>query len=469
MLNRRHLLQPLPLLPLLAAVPWRPAHAAPDERLALHALNRLGYGPRPGDLAAWGAQPWEVLVETQLAAAQPLPEALRQRLAERAPAPLTGRITAYREAERKRDAEGAENERRELARAAMLEAAEARLARALWSPNQLEERLVEFWFNHFNVFIGKGPVRVLVGDYEAQAIRPHVLGRFRDLLGATARHPAMLIYLDNAQSGASRGGRGGLNENYARELMELHTLGVDGGYTQQDVTELARVLTGWSIEPQDGSFRFMARRHDDAAKTWLGQAVPGRGQAQGEWALDRLAEHPATAQRIAFKLAQHFVADAPEPALVQATAQAFLRSGGDLRATTRTLLLHPLARSEAVFGQQFRSPYRYVLALLRAADVPVVNDWQPVLQALRQLGQPLFGCVTPDGYRVTREAWLDPESLLRRAETATRLAQRVRPDPERLLTALGPALSPATRALVASEPAARQAALLLAAPDLQNA
>jgi uncharacterized protein (DUF1800 family) len=462
-MQRRHLLS---LLPAAAALPLRARAAAPVDTngsQALHALNRLAYGPRPGDLDAWRGRRWEEIVEGQLGPAQPLPESLTARLPTLSP--IGERVRAFREAERKK--EGAESERRELAIAALREAAGQRLARALWSPNQLEERLVEFWFNHFNVFIGKGPVRVLIADYEARAIRPFVLGRFREMLGATAQHPAMLIYLDNAQSGARGPNGGGLNENYARELMELHTLGVDGGYTQRDVTELARVLTGWTLEPSSGEFRFAPRRHDDGAKTWLGEAVPGRGQRQGEWALDRLAEHPATARRIAFKLAQHFVADQPDAALVQHTAAAFSRSGGDLRATTRALLLHPAASSEAVRGQQFKTPYRYVLSLLRACAAKP-EDWTPVVQGLRSLGQPLFGCVTPDGYRVTREAWQDPEALLRRTELAARLAQLVKPEPEALLATLGPLLGSATRQTVAAEPERLRAALLLASPDFQN-
>jgi uncharacterized protein (DUF1800 family) len=348
------------------------------------------------------------------------------------------------------------------------------LLRALESPNQLEERLVEFWFNHFNVFANKGLCRVLIAPYEAEAIRPLVLGRFRDLLGATARHPAMLFYLDNWLSsgeGAS-GRRSGLNENYARELMELHTLGVGAGYTQRDVTELARVLTGWTLDARgSGGFRFDRRRHDEGSKTWLGQTVPGRGQAQGEWVLDQLARHPRTAERIAFKLAQSFVADQPDPALVAATAKAFLASDGDLRVTTRTLLRHPASHAPEVHGGQFKTPYRFVLSLLRAVGHTPDGEegWRPVLQALRGLGQPLFGCVTPDGWKTTRETWLDPEALARRSEIASRLAERLRPAPQDLLATLGQGVGERTRTAVSGEPPRLQAALLLASPDFQNA
>jgi len=487
-LDRRSVSIGLLSLPLLA---HPSARASSSPALALHAINRLGYGPKAGELQRWSALDWAELVEQQLSPSSlALPADLQSRLEalQARQQPLPERVRAYREAERRanaaKDEKGGENERRELVQAHLQDATEARLLRALQSPRQLEERLVEFWFNHFNVFMGKGPLRVMVGDYEAEAIRPHVLGRFRDLLGATAKHPAMLFYLDNWMSSGpanmpdARRPRAnprrpqGLNENYARELMELHTLGVEGGYTQRDVTELARVLTGWGIDRRgSGRFEFDEARHDSGSKEWLGQNVPGRGQRQGEWALDQLARHPKTAQRIAFKLAQHFVADQPDPQLVAATAQSFLQTDGDLRATTRTLLLHPAARDATVQGAQFKSPYRFVLSLLRATGyTPEGGDaWMPILQGLRGLGQPLFGCVTPDGYKTTRDAWLDPEALTRRAELASRLAQRLQPAPESLLATLGPAIGPATRSAVAQQPARQQAALLLGSPDFQNA
>src|SRR5437868_4514358 len=297
------------------------APALSAEERALHALNRLGYGPRPADAAAIaeeGAQRWldRFLAEQLEPRRLPQPAALAERLAglevlTLSQGELLGRyreaVKATREA-RREQARGetpsadALNAVREKVRPLVQQAATARLARALQSPAQLEEVLAEFWFNHFNVFAGKGPVGVLVADYEQRAIRPHVLGRFRDMLGATARHPAMLVYLDNAQSvapgftprraAANPQRASGLNENYARELMELHTLGVDGGYTQHDVTELARMLTGWGVNQRAASgdaFEFNPRRHDSGGKTWLGQAVPAAGQSEGVRALDVLA------------------------------------------------------------------------------------------------------------------------------------------------------------------------------------
>lgn len=486
-----------------------------DER-ALHALNRLGYGPRPADaeaIAALGAEQWlERFLTEQLEPRRlPPPDALRSKLAsldvlKLGQAELLGRyreaVKAAREARRDK-AQGmapeadALNAVREQVRPLVAQAATARLSRALQSPAQLEEVLTEFWFNHFNVFAGKGPVGVLVADYEQRAIRPFVLGRFRDMLGATARHPAMLTYLDNAQSVApgyepprrvrraleaqpalKARAPSGLNENYARELMELHTLGVDGGYTQRDVTELARMLTGWGLDTrkalQGGTgdlFAFDPAKHDTGAKTWLGQAVPGRsgaaGQAEGERALDVLAAHPATARHLAFKFAQAFVADAPPPSLVQALADNFQASGGDLRAFTRTLIRADEFWRPEAYQAKFKTPYQYLLSSLRALDIQPAEP-RSLLAALAQAGQPLYGAATPDGYKNTAAAWRNPEALTQRVQLATTLGQRSGVSAERLGTTLGAAVSAATRRTLATEPPAQQLALLLASPDFMK-
>ncbi|MDR7296847.1 uncharacterized protein (DUF1800 family) [Pelomonas aquatica] len=480
-----------------ASAPAAPLSA--DER-ALHALNRLGYGPRPADaadIAEQGAERWlERFLAEQLAPRRlAQPEALTTRLAglevlTLSQAALLGRyreaVKATREA-RREQAKGqtpdaaALNAVREQVRPLVQQAATARLSRALQSPAQLEEVLTEFWFNHFNVFAGKGPVGVLVADYEQRAIRPFVLGRFRDMLGATARHPAMLIYLDNAQSVAAdprrAGNARGLNENYARELMELHTLGVDAGYTQRDVTELARMLTGWGIDPRQplrggaaghgDLFKFDARRHDSGTKTWLGQTVSGAGQAEGERALDVLAAHPATARHLARKFAQAFVADEPPPALVERLAESFRGSGGDLRELTRTLVRSDEFWRREAYQAKFKTPYQYLLSSLRALDLPLSNP-QPLLQALAQAGQPLYGAQTPDGYKNTAAAWRNPEALTQRVQLATTLGQRSGIGAERLSNTLGAALSEPTRRTLATEPAAQQVALLLASPDFMK-
>lgn len=497
----------------------RRAHAAAptgaplsaDER-ALHALNRLGYGPRPQDaaaIAAQGAGPWlerflaEQLEPRRLAQ----PEVLTQRLGgmqvlRLGQAELVGRyreaLKSVREAKReqsqgmKPDAD-ALNAVREKVRPLVAEAATARLARALQSPAQLEEVLVEFWFNHFNVFAGKGPVSVLVADYEQRAIRPFVLGRFRDMLGATARHPAMLTYLDNAQSVVAgyqppRRARRflaerpelkarvptGLNENYARELMELHTLGVDGGYTQRDVTELARMLTGWGIDSRKALiggtgdlFAFDPHKHDAGDKTWLGEAIRGAGQAEGEHALDVLAAHPATARHLAFQFAQAFVADEPPPALVVRLADNFKASGGDLRELTRALLKSDEFWSRETYQAKFKTPYQYLVSSLRALDMPLDHP-QPLLAALAQAGQPLYGAQTPDGYKNTAAAWRNPEALTQRVQLATTLGQRSGVNAGQLGTTLGASVSEPTRRTLAAEPAGQRVALLLASPDFMK-
>ena len=489
-----------------AAAPALPLSA--DER-ALHALNRLGYGPRPTDAAAItaeGADRWlERFLTEQLEPRRlPQPEALSTRLAglevlKLGQAELLGRyreaVKAAREARReqaKGETPSAEalNAVREQVRPLVGQAATARLARALQSPAQLEEALTEFWFNHFNVFAGKGPVGVLVADYEQRAIRPFVLGRFRDMLGATARHPAMLVYLDNAQSvapgftprraapNAQRANdRRGLNENYARELMELHTLGVDGGYTQRDVTELARMLTGWGVDQrkalagagtgQGDLFEFDARRHDHGSKTWLGQTVNGAGQAEGERALDVLAAHPATARHLAFKFAQAFVADEPPASLVARLAESFRTSGGDLRELTRSLIRSDEFWRREAYQAKFKTPYQYLLSSLRALDLPLAQP-QPLLQALAEAGQPLYGAATPDGYKNTAAAWRNPEALTQRVQLATTLGQRSGASAERLSSTLGASLSEPTRRTLADEPAGQQVALLLASPDFMK-
>jgi uncharacterized protein (DUF1800 family) len=491
-----------------------PASLSADER-ALHALNRLGYGPRPADAAAiaeQGADKWlERFLTEQLEPRRlPQPAALTERLAglevlKLGQAELLGRyreaVKATREAKREQ-AKGetpsadALNAVREQVRPLVQQAATARLARGLQSPAQLEEVLTEFWFNHFNVFAGKQAVGVLVADYEQRAIRPFVLGRFRDMLGATARHPAMLVYLDNAQSVApgyapQRPGRHvldrrpepkarapkGLNENYARELMELHTLGVDGGYTQRDVTELARMLTGWGLDQrkvligaatgQGDLFEFDANKHDHGSKTWLGQTVRGGGQAEGERALDLLAAHPATARHLARKFAQAFVADEPPASLVDKLADNFKATGGDLREMTRTLIHADEFWSRDAYQAKFKTPYQYLLSSLRALDLPLANP-QPLLQALTQAGQPLYGALTPDGYKNTAAAWRNPEALTQRVQLATTLGQRSGVSADRLGATLGASVSEPTRRTLAAEPAGQQVALLLASPDFMK-
>jgi uncharacterized protein (DUF1800 family) len=344
--------------------------------------------------------------------------------------------------------------------------------------------MADFWFNHFNVFANKSLDGLWIGAYEREAVRPHALGRFRDLLGATAHHPAMLFYLDNTQNAApgSKGPNGradGINENYARELMELHTLGADGGYTQDDVIALARMLTGWGLArpnalPSSGSgFAFYPPRHDNGDKRFLGENIAGNGEAEGERALDLLAKHPATAHHIAFELAQYFVADQPPPALIGRLAARFQETDGNIKEVLKVLFASREFRAAA--GAKYKSPYRFVLSATRAAGAQVDNP-KPLLAAMARLGQPLYGCATPDGYRDTQAAWLSPDASLLRVNFAKGLAggnlplvEGTKPvDAMPLLATLGAGLSSKTRSAIARAQPELQAALLLGSPDFMR-
>ena len=428
--------------------------------LARHLSDRLGFGPRPGDLNAIdnvGAERW---IEEQLHPQSiSLPQGLAARLKEMTALSLTPfeALRTYgppaaRGANGRPDPEK-QKELREKARFIPAEAVEARLLRAASSPRQLEEVLVDFWFNHFNVFAGKGLDALWITSYDESAIRPHVLGRFRDLLGATAKHPAMLFYLDNWQNTApgSPGAKGefkGLNENYARELMELHTIGVDGGYSQADVITLAKILTGWGFGNRSGEddqgkgrgrirrveslrllmqvrrsdgFIFSDDRHDFSGKVFLGRTIKSRGEAEGDEALDILASHPATAQHISFKLAQYFLADAPDPAVVASMARVFQDSGGDIRAVLKHLFTSPAFLAPSAYGAKFKTPLRYAVSAVRASGVPMRN-FRPLFGVLAQLGQAPYTCLTPDGFKCTEEAWLNPDAMTRRITFAIALA-----------------------------------------------
>ncbi len=312
---------------------------------------------------------------------------------------------------------------------------EAKLQRALYSSRQLEEVLVDFWFNHFNVSSTKPQVRIMLASYERDAIRPHVLGRFRDMLLATARHPAMLFYLDNYQSQAPRPELlqamaassilrlPGINENYARELMELHTLGVDGGYTQEDVVNVARAFSGWGIYDitRFAEFQFNPANHDRNEKVILGQVFPrGGGESEGVQVIDLLARHPSTARFISRKLAQRFVADEPPPALVERMAATFTKTDGDLRAVMETLLLSKEFLSEGAWRAKVKSPLEMVVGTLRTLDADV-EDTSALAQQIAELGQPLYAKAEPTGYPNTGETWTNSVALLGRMNFATAL------------------------------------------------
>jgi len=361
-------------------------------------------------------------------------------------------------------------EARQKAQSVLLELGEQKVIRAVYSERQLQEVLTDFWFNHFNVDARKGRDRGFITEYEREAIRPHVLGHFRDLLGATAKSPAMLFYLDNwmsadpdgphietmpPQFGRGRFGAGigarpprlpaqkkngqkGLNENYGRELMELHTLGVDCGYTQKDVTEVARAFTGWTIRnprqvggnargmfaaAQDDGFAFDPRIHDPGQKVVLGHVIKaGGGQSDGEQVLDILAGHPSTAHFIATKLARRFVSDTPPAAIVDRAAARFTQTKGDLREVVRTILTSPEFLSPDARNAKVKTPFEFVVSALRTTDTEV-EDATIYVRSLQQLGMPLYMCQPPTGYADTADAWVNTGALVNRMNFALRLAR----------------------------------------------
>ena len=384
---------------------------------------------------------------------------------------------------------------RDLTRVAR-EAAQRSLLRDVYSHHQLQEHMTWFWMNHFSVHQYKANLRLLVGDYEDSAIRPHALGHFRDLVRATLRHPAMIRYLDNEQNAAGR-----INENYARELLELHTLGVDGGYSQGDVQELARVLTGVGVNfsdntpkvrddrrgdyVRDGAFEFNPMRHDYGNRTVLGHAIRGRGLAEVDEVVDVLCRHPATARFVSRKLAAFFVADDPSPALVARMAQRFIDTDGDIAEVLATLF----ASSEfsASLGHKFKDPAHYVVSAVRFAydERPILNG-NPMVDWLNRLGEGYVNRQTPDGYPMTQAAWASSGQMMTRFEVARSIAGgsaglfRVdgatadTPAFPRLANALyysqvEGTLGPATRAALEAAASPQEwGALLLASPEFMH-
>jgi uncharacterized protein (DUF1800 family) len=313
---------------------------------------------------------------------------------------------------------------------------QAKLLRALYSERQLQEVMTDFWFNHFNIYLNKDADQYLVTAYERDVIRAHALGKFKDLLVATAQSPAMLFYLDNwlsmgpkspAALAANKGKPGqsvpGLNENYGREVMELHTLSVNGGYTQHDVTELARVLTGWTIQPleQGAAFQFDPKKHDPGDKIVLGQTIPENGINEGMQVLDMLAHHPNTAKFIAKKLAMRFVADEPPPALVDRLAQKFLSTDGDIREVLRTLFKSPEFWSAKAYRAKVKTPFEFIISSLRATGTDL-NNPGPTAGILNKMGMPLYQMVPPTGYSMTASTWMNSEALIDRMNYALALS-----------------------------------------------
>jgi uncharacterized protein (DUF1800 family) len=430
-----------------------------DDKAILHVLNRIGFGPRAGDVENVRAIGIERYIDAQLR-----PE----RIADAGMAPrLAGLTTIGMSAEElseryERPMMDARRERRlkpkgdepdaaapktrdpivREANSVLADLAAQKVLRAVYSERQLQEVLTDFWFNHFNVDARNNRERFLLTEYERDVIRPRVLGSFRELLGATAKSPAMLFYLDNwmsagpnaPQTGMGDGGRPfqgrlnaprGLNENYARELMELHTLGVDGGYTQKDVTEVARALTGWTMVPprQGSGFRFDPRMHDNGQKAVLGHVIKaGGGESDGEQVLDILAAHPSTARFIATKLARRLVSDTPPPALVDRAARRFTETRGDLREVTRAIVTSPEFLSSDAYSAKVKTPFEFVVSALRTAGTDI-SDARPILRQLQALGMPLYMCQPPTGYKDTADAWVSTGAIVSRLNYALSLAR----------------------------------------------
>jgi uncharacterized protein (DUF1800 family) len=566
-------------LPLVAAkgpVSAVPAH--PDDKTIIHVLNRIGFGPRPGDVEGVRAVGLQTYIDQQLhpervqdpgmaprlgsldtlskssreiAEEYLLPGIMLRRQQQRQQAqaaPSTSDTPAPPNGETQNPAaQGAQpgtqgspaltpREMRtpeqmqagRAARSVMTDLSEQKILRATYSERQLEEVMVDFWFNHFNVFAGKGATRGYLTEYERDAIRPHVLGKFRELLQATAESPAMLFFLDNWQNSAAADAQTmaprrdianrpnalrpgtrrpaafprpqqpaaqqaaqnrrprGINENYARELMELHTLGVDGGYTQKDVQEVARAFTGWTIQnPRlGGGFLFESRFHDDGDKLILGHRIKGGGgKHDGEQVLDILAAHPSTAHFISTKLARRFVSDNPPKALVDRAAKRFHDTEGDIREVVRTIITSPEFFSGEAYRAKVKTPFEFVVSAMRATGTETATGL-PVAAALRNLGMPLYMCQPPTGYADRAEAWVNTGALLARMNFAVSLTSlRFRGarttaggtvDPATARDALvskvlGGDLSPETTATIARAEQLPQAiALVLGSPEFQK-
>ncbi|MDQ2667673.1 MAG: DUF1800 domain-containing protein [Gemmatimonadota bacterium] len=499
--------------PLVVVAPTEPREQTADQQVQ-QVLNRLGFGPRPGDVAkvrAMGVDQW---IGLQLA-----PDRIDDGAADRIVAsyevlgkPTSELVSMYgrgqaaiRKQQKSQAQSGDSSSKRDL-RAQLLEGdpalreqlrqnqrilgdvQSAKLARAVVSDRQLDEVMVDFWENHFNIFAGKGVDRIFIPAFDRDVIRPNALGKFRDLLGAVAKSPAMLFYLDQWQSAAdsahptlvaarnARGGarrapaagltmndldrfapnaqltpaqrkrlaamtpgqrmqvvqqraqagaraKRGLNENYARELMELHTLGVDGGYTQKDIIEVARALTGWTMNPRGAAeFVFRPEMHDAGQKVVLGHVIPaGGGVEDGEAVLDIVARNPATAHFIARKLATRFVSDTPSPALVERAAQMFLKTDGDIREVVRTIVTSPEFFSRLAYRSKVKSPFELVASALRAIDAQPDTTMRSA-QMVGFLGAPIFGHQAPNGWPETGESWMNSGAILNRINFGLGLA-----------------------------------------------
>ena len=458
-----------------------------DDKTIVSVLNRIGFGARPGDVERVRKIGLERYIDEQLHPSRISDPDVERRLANLTTLNLSSKQIAEQyeqplleaRRERKQDAAAANSSAppekpdpaqmqvQQRANGVIVELSEQKVLRAIYSDRQLQEVLTDFWFNHFNVDARKGRDRFLLTEYERETIRPHVLGNFRELLGATAKSPAMLFYLDNWLSADPNGPhqtngrqpgfgrqarprgrffppspgqpqrpqqnnnrRNGLNENYARELMELHTLGVDGGYTQKDVTEVARAFTGWTIDNprQGGEFHFEPRIHDEGEKIVLGHKIKAGGAGDGEQVLDILASHPSTARFISTKLARRFVSDTPPPPLIDRMAARFKETNGNLTAVMTLLLTSPEFLSPDAYRAKVKTPFEFVVSAVRATGAEI-RDARPLVRSLQDMGMPLYQCQPPTGYKNSSDAWTNTGALVSRMNFALALTSGRMPPP----------------------------------------
>ncbi|HEU4834128.1 MAG TPA: DUF1800 domain-containing protein [Pyrinomonadaceae bacterium] len=550
--------------PLVFAQKHAKAKSLTEEQRILHVLNRLGFGARPGDVARVKAMGLDNYINQQLN-----PEKITDTVAENKVRDLSvlnmptaelyekypqpGQLLRQLQARGMLPAEMSEGSNQSQPPANPLdnekyraviqeyyrenglqrpqriidELQASRILRAVYSERQLQEVMVDFWTNHFNIFAGKGADRWLLPAYDRDTIRPNALGKFSTLLQATAQSPAMLFYLDNFQSVSpnanQRRGSGllrqmrpqpqpqqqrrGINENYARELMELHTLGVDGGYTQKDVQEVARCFTGWTIfQPRGGAaavnammgeanrrnpgtFFFNARVHDDGEKTVLGHKIPaGGGMKDGQMVLDILVHHPSTAKFIATKLVRHFVADTPPQSLVDRVAATFTKSDGDIRETLKTIFFSKEFNSTEAYRVKIKRPFELVISAIRTLGADT-NGGPGTHQWIARMGEPLYGFQTPNGYSDAAESWVNTGGLLERMNFGLALAnnrvqgtrvnlaktngEQAKVMDEYLNTLLAGDISAATREallkqLEPADPVTKVVGLILGTPEFQR-
>ena len=465
-----------------------------EEQKVIHFLNRTSFGPTREEVGKVNRLGVRAYLEEQLRPAEISDSLVEEKLAGLKTMRLSSRelIELYpppRQQAGQQEMMG--QQQMQGPRTVILELQQARLLRSVYSQRQLYEIMVDFWSNHFNVFSAKGADRWLTTAYDRDTIRPHALGKFRDLLLATAQSPAMLFYLDNwlsanpntpaARMGGPNNPRRGLNENYARELMELHTLGVDGGYTQRDVQEVARCLTGWTIrQPRgEGSFYFEPRIHDSGEKIVLGNRIPaGGGMEDGLRVIDLLAQHPATARFVSLKLARRFIADEPPPSLVNKAAEAFSKSAGDIPTVLRALIDSPEFYSPDTYRAKVKKPLEFVASALRTTGTEVQLSHQ-LLRYLGRMGEPLFLAQPPTGHPDVAASWTSPDMLLTRMNFATDLianripGSRIKPealgDKDAFARLIAPeSLSTTTRSALAETEGSQAIALLMAAPEFQR-